>query len=168
MTELTWSDELGKRVRSGAWTEQAMSTVGQIEMAFSEGRWEAAAELVDYFMEEAKVCHVIYSEWFEKFSGWLVDRGIDHEEFERLYELLSFPDGQAFDANGRVPSERWSNLGAAAGRLANDSRALSLEAGEALESLEDLRESWRQLHDRWVDLLSGLMTLAAESGGETA
>ena len=168
MTELTWSDELGKRVRSGTWMEQAMSTVGRIEEAFVEERWESAAELVDYFMEEAKVCYVIYSGWFDKFSGWLLSRGIAHEEFERLYELLSFPDGQAFDATGRIPSERWSNLGAVAGRLANDSRAFSLEAGEALESFEHLRESWRQLHDRWVDLLSGLMTLAAESGGETA
>nr|MDQ3553751.1 hypothetical protein [Chloroflexota bacterium] len=65
-THLTWSDEIGKRVRTGDWEDQAASTVTKIQEALRDGgdtfglaagRRETAAQLVDYFMEEAKVVY---------------------------------------------------------------------------------------------------------------
>jgi len=35
-THLTWSDEIGKRVRTGDWTDQAVSTVTKIREALRE------------------------------------------------------------------------------------------------------------------------------------
>ena len=60
MSGLIWSENLNKRVRSDSWLEQSVSTVKKIEDCIEEGNSEMAAQLVDYFMEEAKVCHLIY------------------------------------------------------------------------------------------------------------
>ena len=59
MTHLTWSDDLGKRIRTGDWPDQAIGTVTKVNEAIVDGRWEAADQLIDYFMEEAKVVQVM-------------------------------------------------------------------------------------------------------------
>ena len=72
---LSWSKEIGKRVREGPWTDQAISTTRKFEEALDAGQFELAAQLVDYFMEEAKVVYVIYDVWSEAFASWLSKRG---------------------------------------------------------------------------------------------
>jgi len=99
-TTLTWSDRLGKRVRTGPWADQAVSTTAKIEQALDDGQWELAAQLVDYWMEEAKVVHVVYQVWTEGFMAYLGERlePADLEaEVGRLRELLAFPDGAPFE-----------------------------------------------------------------------
>jgi hypothetical protein len=166
-TTLTWDREIGKRVREGDWAEQAVSTVQRIEEALGAGQWEVAAQLVDYFMEEAKVCHAVYQVWVAGFEDWLVGRGVTREELAaeraRLDRLLAFPDGEPFE-----PHARWSALGAQAGALGNDIRGLQASPEQARERLDALRESWRRLHDRWADLQSGLLTYVARRFGEAA
>jgi hypothetical protein len=167
MTRLTWSEELGKRVRTGNWEDQAVSTVRKIEDAVGEGRWEEAAQLVDYFMEEAKVCHNIYGLWLGGFVDWLALQGIPDDqreaELNRLSRLMAFPDGKPFE-----PTSRWEGLGARAGSLGNRMRALSISQEQALSELDELREHWRQLHDRWVDMTSGVLAFVAKRFGEPA
>ncbi len=167
MTHLTWSETLNKRVRAGDWQDQSISTVEKIDDAITTGRWEVAAELVDYFMEEAKVCHLIYAVWFPGFVNWLGEKGITaqerQEELDRLGRLLAFPDGGGFE-----PAARWEALGARAGVLGNRLRALDLTPEEARSQLDELREGWRQLHDRWVDMISGVLAFVARRFGESA
>lgn len=162
---LTWSDELGKRVREGNWAEQAVSTVARIEQSIEAGQWEPAAQLVDYFMEEAKVCFVIYSVWSEGFEEFLAIRGVPPAEIEaevdRLRSLLAFPGGDPFE-----PNAAWEQLGALAGRLGNGLRGYALDPEEARALLERLRESWRRLHDRYADYQAGLLTFVARRFGE--
>ena len=162
---LTWSDELGKRVRLGSSADQAVSTVAKIEASIAAGQWEPAAQLVDYFMEEAKVVFVIYATWSEGFEDFLAVKGIPSPEVEgeiaRLRTLLAFPDGAPFD-----PEPRWHALGAGAGTLANAMRAFLITADEARERLDALREDWRQLHDRYADYQAGLLTFVARRFGE--
>lgn len=164
---LTWSPTLGKRVRVGDWADQAIGTTRKVEGAIRDGRWEEAAQLVDCFMEEAKVCHVVYRTWSDGFDRFLRGRGLGDaelaEERARLARLLAFPDGAAFE-----PAGRWSDLGARAGRLANEMRGLQLDAGDALARFDALREAWRALHDRWADYQAGLLTLVADRFGEAA
>jgi hypothetical protein len=159
---LAWSEDLSKRVRTGDWADQCVSTVQKIEEAAGAGRHEEAAQLVDYFMEEAKVCYAIYTVWFAGFLDWLGEAGVTPEEQEsellRLRTLLAFPDGAPF-----VPEPAWEALGAAAGVLAS-----RLRAGQGAGGLDDLREGWRQLHDRWVDLISGILAYVARRFGEAA
>jgi hypothetical protein len=161
-TMLTWSEELGKRVRTGDWPDQGVSTVAKIEAAAAAGRGEEAAQLLDYFLEEAKVCYGIYGVWFGGFMEWLGQAGVSEREAQaeltRLRALLAFPDGIPFQ-----PEPAWEELGAAAGRL-----AARLRAGAGVEGLDDIRERWRRLHDRWVDLISGVLAFVARRFGEDA
>lgn len=164
---LTWSATLGKRVRAGDWPDQAIGTTHKVQEAISAGRWEEAAQLVDLFMEEAKVCHVVYTTWSEGFDRFLAGRGLTADdraqERARLANLLCFPDGEPFE-----PHARWSALGAMAGGLGNDLRGLEVGAEAGLARFDDLREAWRQLHDRWADFQAGLLTLVADRLGEAA
>ena len=101
-THLTWSDEIGKRVRTGDWADQAVPTITKIIEALREarrhirlsiGRRETAAQLVDYFMEEAKVVYVIYDVWTTGFVDWLRDQGVSQAdldaELDRLRTLMA-------------------------------------------------------------------------------
>jgi hypothetical protein len=166
-TGLTWSEEIGKRVRLGSWEDQAISTTRKIAEAIDFGQWELAAQLVDYWMEEAKVVYVIYSVWTDGFREWLLKEGVGEAELagetDRLRRLLAFPDGAPYD-----PRPRWEALGRKAGELGNMLRAFELSPQEAKESLDGLRESWRQLHDRGADMMAGLLTFVARRFGEPA
>jgi hypothetical protein len=164
-TTLTWSATLGKRVRTGDWADQAVSTVRKIQEAIEGDRREAAAQLVDYFMEEAKVVYVIYQVWSTGFLDWLRAEGMTEPELaaelERLRRLLAFPDGAPFEA-----PPRWDALAGQAGLLANRLRACEIDRERALADLDALREAWRQLHDRYADFQSGLLACVARRFGE--
>ena len=175
-TQLTWSDEIGKRVRMGDWSDQAVSTVTKIREALHEagdefglaaGRRETAAQLVDYFMEEAKVVYVIYEVWTAGFLDWLRANGVTHVELDseraRLSALMAWPDGAPFD-----PAARWRELGAAAGVLGNGIRGYQLTVAQAEERLEELLADWRRLHDRYADVMAGVLAFVARRFGEPA
>lgn len=166
-TRLTWSEELGKRVRTGPWEDQVVSTVTKIVEAAQEGRGEEAAQLLDYFMEEAKVVVNIYRTWFPRFREWLEDQGLAADDIDgeigRLTALLALPDGRRFD-----PDALWDQLGACSGRLAGSLRVGATSLAAALTELDAVREDWRRLHDRWADLLSGVLTVVARRFGEDA
>lgn len=174
MTELAWSTEIGKRIRTGDWPEQAVPTLTRIEEALTEagdefglkaGRREMAAQLVDYFMEEAKVVYLIYKVWTAGFLEWLGAQGVtDREraaELERLAQLMSYPDGSPLD-----PAARWADLSARAGRIGNGIRSYDLSVADARRELEGLREDWRRLHDRYADLMAGVLAFVARRFGE--
>jgi hypothetical protein len=176
MTQLTWSETLGKRIRVGDWTAQQVPTLDEARAALAEagddfglkaGRREVAAQLVDYFMEEAKVVYVIYDVWTKGFLEWLATKGVGDEErqaeIDRLKTLLAFPDGTPLD-----PQARWEALGAFAGRLGNRIRSYDITVAEADRDLTTLAESWRQLHDRGADLMAGLLAVVARRFGEAA
>jgi len=162
---LSWSEELGKRIRLGDSADQAISTVAKIEQSIESGHWEPGAQLVDYFMEEAKVVFVIYTVWIEGFEDFLRVKGVPDDEaraeFERLERLLAYPDGGPWS-----PQERWAALGLEAGALGNAMRTFTITAEDALAKLDALREGWRQLHDRWADYQAGLLTFVARRFGE--
>ena len=171
---LAWSDAVGKRGRTGDLAEQAIPTLRAAADALAEagdafgllaGRREAAAQLVDSFMEEAKVVHVIYRVWTEGFLGWLGTNGVTaaerQSELDRLAALLAWPDGRPHD-----PSARWEELGAMAGRLGNRIRAYEVTVAEAQPLLDALSEHWRRLHDRSADLMAGLLAFVARRFGE--
>ena len=99
--------------------------------------------------------------------GLAVERGVGQQELasetDRLARLLAFPDGGAYD-----PRPRWERLATKAGTFANLARAFELTPEEAPRRLDDLRETWRQLHDRGADMMAGLLTFVADRFGEAA
>ncbi|HEU0243852.1 MAG TPA: hypothetical protein VFQ75_08100 [Candidatus Limnocylindrales bacterium] len=175
-THLEWSDAIGKRVRSGDWADQAVSTVTKIEeelaaagdeFGLAANRRENAAQLVDYFMEEAKVVYVIYKVWTAGFVDWLRSQGVTDAELDaevaRLGALLAYPDGAPLDREAR-----WDALGLRAGRLANGIRSYDLPVADALVELEGVTEDWRRLHDRSADLMAGILAYVVHRFGEPA
>jgi hypothetical protein len=176
MTTLIWSDEIGKRIRTGDWDDQAISTVTKIREVLEEagddfgpkaGRREVAAELVDYFMEEAKVIYLIYRVWTEGFLDWLREEGVTQAEvdaeLDRLAHLLAYPDGTPLDAPAR-----WADLGAQAGRLGNRIRSYDITVADGTAEVEELLAAWRRLHDRNADLMAGVLAWVARRFGEAA
>ena len=144
VTHLEWSDTIGKRVRSGDWADQAISTVVKIEeelqaagddFGLAANRRENAAQLVDYFMEEAKVVYVIYKVWTAGFKDWLMTRASPKRIWRRgrsADQLMAYPDGTPLD-----PEPRWEALALRAGRLANGIRSYDLRCRR------DRRARWR-------------------------
>jgi hypothetical protein len=176
VVHLEWSEAVGKRVRTGDWQDQAISTLTKIEDelraagdAFGPGarHRESAAQLIDYFMEEAKVVYVIYNVWTAGFVAWLEAQGIAKEaldaELRRLRELLAYPDGRPLEEK-----PRWDAMGVRAGRLANGVRSYDLTVAEATAELEELCHDWRRLHDRYADLMAGLLAFVVRHFGEDA
>lgn len=176
MTHLEWSEEIGKRVRSGDWPDQAVSTLDKIEeelraagddFGLAAGRRENAAQLVDYFMEEAKVVYVIYKVWTDGFGDWLRRQGVTEPELgaelRRLKALLAYPDGTPLDM-----AARWESLGDRAGRLVNGIRSYDMTVATATRELGEVHLQWRQLHDRSADLMAGLLAFVAKRFGEAA
>src|SRR5262249_20337843 len=149
-------NELGKRIRGGGGAEQAVSTVTRIEEAIGAGQWEPAAQLVDYFMEEAKVVFVIYTSWSEGFEDFLGERGVTRNEVAAVVR-------RAFD-----PDAQWLALGREAGELGNGLRAFLISTDGALRRLDALREGWRALHDAYADYQAGLLKFVADRFGEAA
>ena len=62
-TQIAFTELLGRRVRMGTWEDQKISTYRKIREALDEGRWDNAAELGRYFIDEAKVCFTLYRQW---------------------------------------------------------------------------------------------------------
>lgn len=175
MLHLDWSDSIGKRVRTGDWADQAVPTLQKAREALREagdefglkaGRREVAAQLVDSFMEEAKVVYLIYKVWTAGFLEWLAGEGVTEEErtaeLDRLARLLAYPDGRPLD-----PPARWDALGVRAGRLANRIRAYEITVVDASAEMETLSEDWRQLHDRYADLMAGVLAYVVRRFGES-
>lgn len=176
MAELVWSETIGKRVRTGDWAEQTIPTLTKAREALAEagdefglkaGRREEAAQLVDYFMEEAKVVYVIYESWTEGFLGWLSSKGLTQVELDgeiaRLNALMAFPDGTPLDAKAR-----WRALGERAGRLGNAVRAYDISGADADVEMDGINEDWRRLHDRYADVMAGVLAFVARRFGEPA
>jgi hypothetical protein len=156
---LTWSEELGKRIREGDAADQAISTVTKIAQSIETGHWEPAAQLVDYFMEEAKVVFVIYTSWSEGFEDFLRFKEVPREEADAESARLR-------SSLGLDPERQWLELAAEAGLLANRLRAFLIDAEEAHAKLDALCEGWRRLHDAYADYQAGLLTFVARLFGE--
>ena len=52
-TTIEFSEMLGRRVRLGSWEDQKISTYRKIIEAINEENWDHAADLADYFTDEA-------------------------------------------------------------------------------------------------------------------
>lgn len=164
MGEVTigFSEVLGRRVRLGAWEDQKVSTYRIIRSALEDGDAATAADHAHYFVDEANVCFSLYRQWIRDLRGYLAGRGVGAEELERIdaavVATLALPDGRPFE-----PFRHWDLVHAAQRRLIGASHRG--ETHEALAALEEMKELWRQTHDRDVDHTYGLMSAVQERFG---
>ena len=161
-TRIEFSEMLGRRVRIGDWQDQTIGTYVKIGEAIREGDWDHAADLADYFVDEANVCFTLYRQWVNDLRGFLADNGMDADELAAtdadVQSKLTTPEGDAWNAHRHWDSFRTHQRNL----LKHIYRA---ETGEALETLDVMKETWRQTHDRDVDHTYGLMSEIYERHG---
>ena len=162
---LSYSDVLGRRVRRGDWDDQKIATLDKIEEAITAGKFSEAAELADFFKDEASVIHSIYRDWIPKLIDFLRDRGIDEAELsqinEQILSVVRTPEGRPFHAR-----RLWGEF---EGKLREVVLACGREDAEAAAAaMADAHSSWLTLHDHDVDHIYGLMSEVVRRFGEEA
>lgn len=161
-TRIEFSEVLGRRVRLGSWQDQKISTYRKIREAVADARWDDAADLADYFIDEASVCFILYRQWISDLSGFLRREGVPAEGVDAInadiVDKIALPDGSPWK-----PHKHWDSFKQEQrGLLAHLYRE---EAEEALAALDVMKETWRQTHDRDVDHTYGLMSAIQERFG---
>jgi hypothetical protein len=161
---LHFSETLGRRVRSDAtWADAAVSTYTKAAEAINAGEWNRAAEYVDFFVDEAAVIYGVFRGLIPDAISFLAARGVARPQLldinRRLLDLIRLPDGRPF-----VARSRWADFQA-------EVRECTLACGAndhdlALAQLAELKEIWRQIQDRDVDHLYGLLNEAVVLWGE--
>ena len=108
-TKVAFAELLGRRVRMGTWEDQKVSTYRKIVEAFDEGRWDEAATLASYFIDEANVCFTLYRQWIADLTGFLRDNGVAAESSQpattRRPALATLPDGSPWQ-----PRKHWDRF----------------------------------------------------------
>src|SRR4051795_9191064 len=107
--KIEYSPVLGRRVRIGPWADQVVSTYRKIREAIEDGRFDDAALLSDYFVDEAQVCFAIYRQWIPDLNAFLRENGVPQDELDEvnagIVALLSTPDGRDWN-----PYEQWDRF----------------------------------------------------------
>lgn len=164
-TTIVFSDALGRRIRMGSWEDQKVSTYRKIHEVVDAGDWDLAARLANYFVEEASVCYGIYRQWIPDLNAFLAENGVSKEELAdinaRIVAKLAFPDGRPWDVR-----RQWHEVHERCEELV--ARVHHRDSAEAHAKLDELKETWRQCHDRDVDHTYGLMSEIVARLGESA
>jgi hypothetical protein len=164
-TRIAFTELLGRRVRMGPWEEQKVSTYRKIIDALDAGRWDEAATLGSYFVDEANVCFTLYRQWIGDLNGYLREKGVDEgliqARNEQAIAVAQLPDGSPWH-----PRKHWDRF---LSQVQDFTAATYREQpDEAKQRLETMKETWRQCHDRDVDHTFALMSLVKEQLGEPA
>jgi hypothetical protein len=157
-----FSEIIGRRVRLGDWQDQKISTYRKIHEALDEGRFEDASELAAYFVDEGKVCWVLYRQWILDLEGFLTDEGMTADELaavtEQIVNAIVLPDGRPFDSDAH-----WVRFNELVGEVTT--ACAKGDAAGAKPAMDEAKEIWRQTHDRDVDHTYGLMSAVCERFG---
>ncbi|MBA3234735.1 MAG: hypothetical protein H0T59_01925 [Chloroflexi bacterium] len=164
-TTIAFADLLGRRVRMGTWEDQKVSTYRRIIEAVDGARWDEAARLGAYFVDEANVCFTLYRQWIGDLNGYLRDKGVEADVIaarnDQAVTLASLPDGSPWQ-----PRRHWDRFLSEVQDFT--AAAYREQSDEAKVKLDVMKETWRQCHDRDVDHTYALMSLIKEQLGEDA
>lgn len=165
MSIMGFSEALQRRVRLGSWEDQKISTFHKISRSVEEGRWEEAAELAAYFVDEAAVCWHLYRQWLLDLEGFLRDEGTPQEDLDLiqagLADLTKLPDGAPFDSHAM-----WARFNSLIEEVVTACEGH--DATRAMTAMVEAKEVWRQTHDRDVDMTYCYMSETAERFGDDA
>ena len=108
-TTIAFTELLGRRVRMGPWEDQKISTYRKIIEALEGGRWDEAAKLGSYFVDEANVCFTLYRQWIGDLNGYLRDKGVDAAVIkarnDQAVAVANLPDGSPWH-----PRKHWDRF----------------------------------------------------------
>jgi hypothetical protein len=108
-TKVEFTELLGRRVRMGPWEDQKVSTYRKIIDAIDGARWDEAATLGSYFVDEANVCFTLYRQWIGDLNGYLREKGVDERLItarnDQAVSLATLPDGSPWH-----PRKHWDRF----------------------------------------------------------
>jgi len=152
---VVFDEMIGRRTRVGDLAEQQISTYQKAKDALGQGEWAAAAKYAEFMVDEGDVCFRLYRQWISDLKTFLLKSGVDKGELARVDEEIlakcHLPDGSPFDAH-----KHWDLFRSQVHDFVACAYREQPEA--ALEKLDQLKETWRQTHDRDVDHIYGLMS----------
>src|SRR5579862_2428140 len=162
---IAYSKVLGRAVRTGPWEDQKISTYDKAREALEAEDLVGAAAMLDMFYDEAEIIFSFFRQMIPDAMEYLKGRGMAIDELRdlnaRLLQLLALPDGRHFNSR-----RLWEDF-----RQHHRRMLLLCGAGsvtQALDELPDYKERWRQIQDRDVDHLYGLINEVVERYGEEA
>ncbi len=160
MPRTTHVDFLGRSARTGDWAERSRGTYTVLAEALERGQWEDADELLEVTLLEAEELRDVYSVWPQAIAAWLTSQGVDADRLAaRVAELRSVIGGEGA---GDVLAG-WDQYV----DLTHRAQALVRQASpRAVVAVEDARRSWEATHDRGVDDVYGMLSIAVELLGE--
>ncbi len=157
---------LGRKIRGGSYEDQSIGTPHKIEEALRLHDWQTAADLAQYFVVEAKVCHDLYGQWLGDIREFLYSKEVAVEDLreaeERIIAILHLPDGTPWDRD-RVWGEFNSLIAEFVGLAGTEQ-----DEGRLIGLLNNFVSTWRRCHDRQVDQITGLMNEVVTRFGDEA
>jgi hypothetical protein len=156
-SDLEHSEKLGRRVRRGTPSSLGVATRELVRAALRERDGQAAAEYVEYSVEEACRVLALYTTWIGAMLAYAHEKVDGFErELERLERVIGTPPPLLKDPAqvGREHAER----------AASAARSLDRDAVE--EAMSELKEAQLVLHDAQADWCWGLLTVFRDTLGE--
>lgn len=164
-TSIEFVPSIGRRARTDSWEDQKISTYRRIREAVAEERWDDAARLTNYFVDEGRVCFGIYRQWIPDLNAFLRENGVSPEDLAevnaQIVAKLALPDGSPWD-----PYEQWDRFLTAVEVTVK--AAHRQDAEQTLALIDEAKETWRRCHDRDVDHTYGLMSEIVARFGESS
>jgi hypothetical protein len=160
---IEYSPMLARRVRTGDWPDQAISTFAKVREQIEAKDLDAITRLTGYCADECKICVDIMRQWQADLRILLGEKGMQGSEIaaldERLVKLLATPDGEPYDS----PRSWYDYLE----RLGDIDRAAGHgDWGGAAATLDATLDHWRVMVGREADHTYGIMSELVERCGE--
>ncbi len=134
-----------------------------IRSAIADGRKSDAIAIAGHFAERAQYAFELINRWCASILKYLADHGLTAEDIagieEDLRRLVAYPHGEPFEHE-----REWRQFQETRDRLLREIGTAPTEV--ALATAETLKESWRSIHDRNNDYISGLLNVVHVRFGE--
>ena len=163
MSVLEHRKDLGRIARKGELEDQLISTYSKIITAINEEQWQDAREYLDFFVAEARIIYDAYRTWWPLIRKCFIDLGVSDEEFDAINEELQLLVNRPYGDEPFDEELTWKQFLIIKSEI---HRIMESAPTESINKLDVLREKWRSLHDRQVDIVTGLMTVISRRFGE--
>jgi len=150
---LEYSEAIGKVIRKDDLSTLGVSTQTMAEQAIAEGRWDEAAVLAEYFMQEIRMMGGVMYTWMECSLRDVLELTGNQDPAAAAKRIAMTP--RAFDAGAPA--------------LPKALAALTRRDGEeAARQMEHMRYEYRVVHDLCVRWNQDLLTWVCDIAGEQA
>ena len=162
MTSLVHHAELGRLIRADDWEGLATGTYRRLVSSIDNNAPDIG-DLMRFFCTEARIIFDIYTQWRRDTLRFLADKGLSERELSQESQRI-----HALAIGGRPAviadrDEAWSEI-----ERLTEVVAHATDRELARTTLDQMKDTWRHLHDSEVDFISGLFDVVIRRFGEAA